>query len=293
MSLTNDSRFSSTSTYFVPTAGLAGSTLQSTVLINPSGGTGRINTNLPSAATGSQLELGPSTTNFKALTIYDNGAGTGLNISSSEPATSGLNIVGPATGATSAYIRVNTSTGAESLTLAANPVVNNNIVLTPATTTVNTSLTTALDADIYNGGIYRRTNASDNQAILVQNLTTDSGATTALVVPTPDGLVAGLYAILTGGSSGNLAITTSGTGCLMYWTGSAWSAGGSMNNPQTGGAGASLINQYGIRATGGAGANLTFCNGTQAQVPAGSVNIYIMLLMAGGAIGQLAPFITV
>lgn len=299
MSLTNDSRFSSTATYFVPAANSAGGTsLESTVLIEPSGITGRINTNLPSAVSGSLLELGPSTTNFKAVTIYDNGSavnGAGLNIASTEPSTGGsaLNIVGPGTGAqaNAAYIRVNTSTGAESLTLAANPVVNS-IVLTPATTTVNTSLTTAVDADIINGGVYRRTNNSDNQAILVQNLQTDPGAVTALVVPTPDGLITGLYAVLTGGSVGNLAITTSGTGCLMYWNGSAWSAGGSINNPQTGGGAPENINQYGVRATGGLGANLTFCNGTSTQVPAGDVNIYIMLLMAGPAIGQLAPFIT-
>ena len=278
----------------------SGSSLNSTVLIQPAVNVGRINTNLPSAVSGSLLELGPSTTNYKAVTIYDNGSavnGAGLNIASTEPSAGGsaLNIVGPGTGTQSsvAYLRVNTSNGGERLILASNPTINN-LVLSPTATIANATLATAVDVDVDNGGVYRRSNNSDNQAILVQNIQTDPGATTALVVPAPDGLIVGLYAVLTGGSVGNLAITTSGTGCLMYWNGSAWSAGGSMNNPQTGGGGATAINQYGIRATGGAGTNLTFCNGTNTLVPAGDVNVYIMLIMAGPSVGgQLAPFIAV
>jgi hypothetical protein len=272
--------------------------LNSTVLLEPipGSGTGRINTDVSGAGASGQLELGPTTTNYKAFTIYDNGSavnGAGINIASTEPSTSGsgLNIVGPGTGAQAnqAYIRVNTSTGAERVILASNPTVNN-LVLSPIGSVFNTPVATALDCDVDTGGIFRRSNATNNQAIVVGCLQTDSGATTALVVPTPNGLITGLYAVLTGGNN-SLPVGVSGTGSLMYWNGTAWSAGGSMNNPQTGGAGADLINQYGVRSTGGLGANLTFCNGTAAQVLANSVNVYIMLLLgAPSAGGQLAPF---
>jgi hypothetical protein len=187
-----------------------------------------------------------------------------------------------------------TNTGLETLTIGANATSSfNNIVLSAgvnAATTFNKPVITNVDVDITNGGVYRRSNNSDNQALIATNIQTPIQDVSLLTVNAPDGLIPGLYAVLTGGSAANPGITSSGTGCLMYWNGTSWSAGGSINNPAVGGEPTFPLGQYGVRALGAPGINLTFCNGTNSVCPANAVNVYIMLLMAGG-VGQLAPFI--
>jgi len=293
MSLTNDSRFSSSATYFVPAATqTGGSTVNSILKINPPAGS-TSSSILNVATVGGALNLGSSAAFPSTLQIVEAGKGYIQTAGDAVAGTSPLTLSGGVAGAASGLINMGTNTGLETLTIGANATSSfNNIILSAgvnAATTFNKPVITNIDVDITNGGVYRRSNTSDNQAIVVPCLTTDSGATTALVVPTPDGLITGLYAVLTGGN-GSLPVGVSGTGSLMYWNGAAWSAGGSMNNPQTGGAGANQINQYGIRSTGGLGANLTFCNGTGEQVIGGAVNVYIMLLLAGPFGAQLAPF---
>lgn len=205
MSFANDSRFSSTSNYFVATASaVGGTTLDSTVLIQPSGITGRINTNLPSAVSGSILELGPSTTNYKTVTIYDNGlvGGAGLNIASGEPATSALNIVGPAPGGDNALIRVNTTTGGEQLTLAANST-RDNIVLAPTLSTFNTNIQLgvsgvanfAFDINGYNLVTGPVVSCADNATTIYAN---------------PAGVAPGLHSIVTDNGTSDIALGTTG-----------------------------------------------------------------------------------
>jgi hypothetical protein len=292
MSLSNDSRFSTTANYFVPVVGAGGgSVLDSTVLITPNPGTtvASINTNVASAG---DLALGSSTAHPNTVNLVEiPGRGyvsiVGDNILGSSP----LNIsgsIGGAAGPKSGLINMGTGYGGESLALGANLVDYDNIVLTPTATTVNTVLTTGVDVDINNGGVYRRSNASPNQAFIVPCLSTPSGSGTTLAVP--GGIIPGLYAVLTGIGLAAGA-TASNTGCLMYFNGTQWSAGGSLNNPATGGAG-TPINQYGVRAIPGT-PNLGFMNGTGTLCGAGDVNVYFMLIMAGvGAYPYpLAPFV--
>lgn len=220
MSLANDSRFSSTASYFVPTVGTSGgSTLTSTVLINPDGGTGRINTFVSGAGASGQLELGPSLTNFKAVTIYDNGIvnGAGINITSSEPSTNGssLNIVGPGTGAqaNAAYIRVNSSTGNEELTLSASPT-GSNVVLTPTATT-------------FNGPVTLGVSGIANYAYDINGYNISTGAVVscpdgaATVYPNPTVLLPGVHAIVSDNATSDQNLGTVG----FYNVAGQWSAG--------------------------------------------------------------------
>jgi len=288
MSLTNDSKFSSTSSYFAPLiSSNGGSLLDSTVLItpNPGSGTARINSNVSGAGASGQIELGPTLNNPKALTVYDNGTGTGLNIASDDASVSGLNIVGPSVGNSAAYIRVNTSNGTETLTLGASATVNNNIVCTALSTSVNVQLNIAPDVDILMGGVLRSDNDSPNNAARVPSPPCASGDVANFIPPV--GLIPGLYALtISQGADNGLYCAYYGSGFL-YWDGTNWTSGGFNSNP-------GVLNGMGVRIPATTAGNLlTFGLGspTPPVLGLGGVFINFRLIMAGPSGQQLAPFL--
>jgi len=283
----NDSRFSSTSNYFVASATAeGGSVLESTVLINPLIGTNTAEI-LNTIAEGGDFTIGSSIAHPKTIQLVEtappNGKGYVVINADTNPDSIGLTLAGGPAGTASGLINMGSNTGDEVLTIGSNASSSfNNIVLTEGLTTINSYLQTAVDADITCGGVYRISNDAPNVQGSVGCPITDSGV--AVEFTPPPGLLPGLYAITIseGVDAGGFSIYYASG--LIYWDGVNWTSGGFNNNPGN-------FPGFGVRL-GALGNVLAFCNGTPDSIGLGGVVINFRLALAGGpsSNAQLAPF---